>query len=162
MNASFEPLHLVNTYGAFGAVTRERFEVVIKGTDAEHADPSAEWREYEFKGKPGDVNRPPCIVSPYHWKLDWQMWFAAMSPAELHPWIFVLMQRLLEGEKRILRLFARNPFPNAPPKFIRADWYRYRFTKPGEPGWWTRTFVAEYLPPIALRRAHGEVYQSLS
>ena len=64
MNASFEPLHLVNTYGAFGAVTRERLEVVIKGTDAEFADVTAQWREYEFKGKPGDVNRPPCIVSP--------------------------------------------------------------------------------------------------
>ena len=161
MNASFEPLHLVNTYGAFGAVTRERFEVVIKGTDAERPDSLSEWREYEFKGKPGNVNRPPCIVSPYHWKLDWQMWFAAMSQAEFHPWIFVLMRKLLEAEPRILRLFARNPFPNAPPKFIRADWYRYRFTKPGERGWWTRTFVAEYLPPIALRRARGEMYQPL-
>jgi hypothetical protein len=162
MNASFEPLHLVNTYGAFGAVTRERLEVVLKGTDAAYPDASAEWREYEFKGKPGDVNRPPCIVSPYHWKLDWQMWFAAMSPPEFHPWIYTLVQRLLEGEKRIVRLFARNPFPNRPPKFIRADWYRYRFTIPGEPGWWTRTLVAEYLPPITLRRTPGEVYQTSS
>src|SRR5438552_5228511 len=78
MNASFDPLHLVNTYGAFGAVTRERFEVVIKGTDAEYPDANAEWREYEFKGKPGDVNRRPCIVSPYHWRLDWQMWLVAL------------------------------------------------------------------------------------
>ena len=61
--------------GAFGAVTRERLEVVIKGTDAEFPDASAQWREYEFKGKPGDVNRRPCIISPYHWKLDWQAWF---------------------------------------------------------------------------------------
>jgi lipase maturation factor len=159
MNASFEPLHLVNTYGAFGAVTRERLEVVIKGTDAEFPDASAEWREYEFKGKPGDVNRRPCIVSPYHWKLDWQMWFAAMSSSDFHPWIFALVQKLLEGEKRILRLFARNPFPNAPPKFIRADWYRYRFTKPGESGWWTRTFVAEYLPPMMLHRAEDHSSQ---
>jgi hypothetical protein len=158
MNASFDPLHLVNTYGAFGAVTRERFEVVIKGTDAEYPDANAEWREYEFKGKPGNVNRRPCIVSPYHWRVDWQMWFAAMSPPDLHPWIFALVQRLLEGEKRILRLFACNPFPNAPPKFIRADWYRYRFTKPGERGWWTRTYVGEYLPPMTLNRTVGEVH----
>ena len=157
MNASFEPLHLVNTYGAFGAVTRERLEVVIKGTDAEFADASAEWREYEFKGKPGDVNRPPCIVSPYHWKLDWQMWFAAMSPPDLHPWFLALVQRMLEDEKRILRLFAHNPFPDAPPKFIRADWYRYRFTNPGERGWWTRTFVAEYLPAVTLPRTPDAV-----
>ena len=158
MNASFEPLHLVNTYGAFGAVTRERFEVVIKGTGADLPDPNAEWREYDFKGKPGNVNRRPCIVSPYHWRLDWQMWFAAMSPPDLHPWIFALVQRLLEGEKRILRLFARNPFPDAPPKFIRADWYRYRFTKPGERGWWTRTYVGEYLPPVTLDRTVGKVH----
>ena len=157
MNASFEPLHLVNTYGAFGAVTRERFEVVIKGTDAETLDANTEWRDYEFKGKPGEVNRRPCIVSPYHWRLDWQMWFAAMSRPEFHPWIFVLIQRLLEGEKRILRLFEHNPFPNAPPKFIRADWYRYQFTKPGNRGWWTRTYSGEYLPPITLHRVADQV-----
>jgi hypothetical protein len=150
MNASFEPLHLVNTYGAFGAVTRERLEIVIKGTDAEFPDSLTQWHEYEFKGKPGDVNRRPCIVSPYHWKLDWQMWFAAMSSAEFHPWIFVLIQKLLEGEKRILRLLAHDPFPNAAPRFIRVDWYRYRFTNPGARGWWTRTHIGEYLPPISL------------
>src|SRR5205085_531761 len=158
MNASFEPLHLVNTYGAFGAVTRERLEVIIKGTDAEFLDANTEWREYEFKGKPGDVRRRPCIVSPYHWRLDWQMWFAAMSQAEFHPWIFVLMQRLLEGEPKIAGLFARNPFPNAPPRFIRADWYRYQFTKPGDRDWWTRTYVGEYVPPITLKRAADEVH----
>ena len=98
----------------------QRLEVVIKGTDSEFPDASAEWREYEFKGKPGDVNRRPCVVSPYHWKLDWQMWFTAMSPPEFHPWIFALVERLLEGEKRILSLFAHNPFPDAPPKFIRG------------------------------------------
>jgi Lipase maturation factor len=162
MNASFEPLHLVNTYGAFGAVTRQRLEVIIKGTDAKVLDATTKWREYEFKGKPGNVLRRPCIVSPYHWRLDWQMWFAAMSPAEFHTWIFTLVEKLLKGEKRMLRLFAHNPFPDAPPRYVRADWYRYQFTKPGEPGWWTRSFVAEYLPPIALRRAPGEVYQPLA
>jgi hypothetical protein len=159
MNASFEPLHLVNTYGAFGAVTRERLEVVIEGTNAEFPDISVDWREYEFKGKPGDVHRAPCILSPYHWKLDWQMWFAAMSAPDLHPWFFALVQRLLEGEQRILCLFAHNPFPGAPPKFIRAGWYRYRFTNPGERGWWTRTYVAEYLPPMSLRNGSTESRQ---
>jgi hypothetical protein len=76
-----------------------------------------------------------------------------MSPPDLHPWFLGLVQRLLENERRILHLFARNPFPDAPPKFIRADWYRYRFTKPGERGWWTRTYVAEYLPAVTLPRA---------
>jgi hypothetical protein len=88
------------------------------------------------------------------------MWFAAMSQPEFHPWIFVLMQRLLEREPKIVRLFARNPFPNAPPRFIRADWYRYEFTKPAESAWWTRSFVAEYLPAMSLRHAPGEVHQT--
>jgi hypothetical protein len=160
MNASFDPLHLVNTYGAFGAVTRERLEIVIKGTDTDLPNESAEWREYEFKGKPGAVDRPPCIVSPYHWKLDWQMWFAAMSPPELHPWIFGVVEKLLEGDRRFLRLLARNPFLNSPPKYIRADWYRYHFTKAGDRGWWNRTYVGTYLPPITLSTARGEIYQS--
>jgi hypothetical protein len=159
MNASFEPLHLVNTYGAFGAVTRQRLEVVIKGTDAKVLDDTTQWHEYEFKGKPGNARRRPCIVSPYHWRLDWQMWFAAMSPADFHPWIFILVQRLLEGDRKVLSLFARNPFPDAPPRYVRADWYRYRFTQPGERAWWSRTFVAEYLPPMTLRRAPSEVHQ---
>jgi hypothetical protein len=158
MNASFDPLHLVNTYGAFGAVTRDRYEIVIKGTAAaDLPNESTDWREYEFKGKPGDVNRWPCIVSPYHWKLDWQMWFAAPSMPELHPWIFGVIEKLLAGDRRFLRLFARNPFPTRPPKFIRADLYRYDFTKRGQPAWWTRTFAGTYLPPIALSRARREV-----
>jgi Lipase maturation factor len=162
MNASFDPLHLVNTYGAFGAVTRERLEIVIKGTDADRPNESAQWREYEFKGKPGDVHRPPCIVSPYHWKLDWQMWFAAMSPPELHPWIFGVVEKLLEGDRKFLRLFAHNPFPNAPPKYIRADWYRYNFSKSGERAWWTRSYVGTYLPPMTLSSARGDIHQGVA
>ena len=88
------------------------------------------------------------------------MWFAAMSPADLHPWFLALVQRMLEGDTRILRLFAHNPFPSGAPKFIRADWYRYRFTKPGERGWWTRTFVAEYLPAVTLHRTHEAVRET--
>src|SRR5881409_1315281 len=76
--------------------------------------------------------------------------------AGVSPLIFILVQKLLEGEKRILSLLAHNPFPNAPPKYIRADWYQYRFTKPGEHAWWTRTFVAEYFPPMTLHRAPDE------
>lgn len=151
MNASFDPLHLVNTYGAFGAVTRERHEIVIKGTDATTLA-SAEWREYEFKGKPGKLGRPPCIVSPYHWKLDWQMWFAAMSMPERHPWIFSLVEKLLENDRQFLQLFRHNPFPDAAPTFLRADLYHYEFTKRGERGWWKRTLLGTYLPPVALRR----------
>lgn len=154
MNASFEPLHLVNTYGAFGSVTRQRDEVILEGTDDPAAGPNAVWREYEFKCKPGDVNRRPCVVSPYHYKIDWQMWFAAMSSWRYHPWILNLIAKLLQNDPAVLSLIGKNPFPDRPPKFIRARLYRYRFTSAEERrqtgAWWARTYLQDYLPPISL------------
>ncbi|MGI8602097.1 MAG: lipase maturation factor family protein [Verrucomicrobiales bacterium] len=150
MNASFEPLHLVNSYGAFGGVTRERFEVAVEGTDAALPDETADWREYEFKGKPGNPRRRPCVVSPYHYKLDWQMWFAAMSPYWEHAWFVNFVAKLLRGDRRVLKLLAHNPFPDAPPKYIRARRYRYRFTAFGEPKWWHRTVAGNYFEPVSL------------
>ena len=149
MNASFEPLHLVNTYGAFGSVTRERYEIIIEGTDTPADDTS--WREYEFKGKPGNPRRRPCVVSPYHWKLDWQMWFAAMSDYRYHSWIVNLVAKLLQNDKPVLGLLDTNPFPNAPPKFVRAELYLYHFTDSHADGaWWKREHVGHYLPPLSL------------
>jgi len=151
MNASFEPLHLVNTYGAFGSVTRQRFEIIIEGTDADTPSDNAPWREYEFKGKPGNPRRRPCIVSPYHWKLDWQMWFAAMSDYRDNPWIVNLVAKLLANDKPVLGLLANNPFPGKPPKFVRAELYLYHFTRSHADGnWWTRERVGHYLPPLSL------------
>jgi len=154
MNTSFEPLHLVNTYGAFGSVTKRRLEVIVEGSDEVVPTPAAKWREYEFKGKPGNLARPPCIVSPYHWKLDWQMWFAAMTPYYYHPWFLNLVSKLLRGDRETLKLLAHNPFPEAPPKLIRAGLYEYYFTTPEERRktghWWKRTRVDEYLPPLSL------------
>jgi hypothetical protein len=154
MNASFDPLHLVNTYGAFGSITRERHEVVIEGTDAARPDETALWREYEFKAKPGDPTRAPSIVSPYHYKLDWQMWFAAMSPPEYHSWFYQLLGKLLEHDRPVLGLLARNPFPNSPPKFVRARLYTYHFAEPGDRAgrWWKRELAGEYVAPVALRK----------
>jgi hypothetical protein len=154
MNTSFEPFHIVNTYGAFGSVTRTRNEIVLEGTEENEVSPFTHWREYEFKGKPGSVNRRPCIVSPYHYKLDWQMWFAAMSDFRFHPWILNLVAKLLQGDRDSVSLLAGNPFPKAPPKYVRARLYEYHFTDPEEKKktghWWKRTFVGEYLPPLSL------------
>src|SRR5262249_5969127 len=114
MNASFDPLHLVNTYGAFGTVSRVRDEIVLERTrDASPED--ARWEAYELPCKPGDVDRRPCLVSPYHLRLDWQMWFAAMSTYEQEPWIVELVDKLLHGEPAIRPLLAHDPFPDAPP-----------------------------------------------
>jgi hypothetical protein len=157
MNLSFNRLHLGNTYGAFGTISRERHEVVIEGTCDDAVTPTTEWRPYEFKGKPGDPRRRPPQVAPYHLRLDWLMWFAALSPAYAEPWLPRLAAKLLEGDEATLRLLRRrgNPFPDQAPAFVRARLFRYRYTTRAERradgAWWVRTEVGIYLPPI--RRA---------
>ncbi|HVR88616.1 MAG TPA: lipase maturation factor family protein [Candidatus Limnocylindria bacterium] len=155
MNSSFDPLHLVNAYGAFGSVTKKRYEVVIEGTGDAALGPQTAWREYTFIGKPGDVTRRPPQIAPYHLRLDWLMWFAAFSSPLDQEWFGPLLAKLLEEDRATLRLLAANPFPAGPPRFVRARLYLYRFTTPAERretgAWWHRTFVREYVPPIALR-----------
>ncbi|MEV0182611.1 lipase maturation factor family protein [Streptomyces sp. NPDC050625] len=158
MNRSFDPLHLVNTYGAFGSVSRIRYEVVVEGTldDVLHED--ARWREYEFKGKPGDPRRWPRQFAPYHLRLDWLMWFAALSPAYAGSWFGALVERLLENDRDTLKLLRSSPFPpDEPPRYIRARLFRYRYTTWRElretGACWERTYVRDYLPPTRLAEA---------
>ncbi len=158
MNRSFDPLHLVNTYGAFGTVSRVRHEVVLEGTADETPREDSEWREYEFKGKPGDPRRWPRQFAPYHLRLDWLMWFAALSPAYASPWFGGLVERLLENDPDTLRLLRRSPFPaDAPPRHVRARLFRYRFTTWRElretGACWERTCVREFFPPTRLARS---------
>ncbi|WP_405866400.1 lipase maturation factor family protein [Streptomyces sp. NBC_00005] len=155
MNRSFDPLHLVNTYGAFGSVSRIRYEVVVEGTDDAVPHEDSDWREYEFKGKPGDPGRWPRQFAPYHLRLDWLMWFAALSPSYAGTWFGALVERLLENDRDTLRLLRRSPFPpDAPPRYIRARLFRYRYTTWRElratGACWERTYVREYLPPTRL------------
>ncbi|MEV7753103.1 lipase maturation factor family protein [Streptomyces griseofuscus] len=158
MNRSFDPLHLVNTYGAFGSVSRVRYEVVVEGTLDEVAREDSDWREYEFKGKPGRPRHWPRQFAPYHLRLDWLMWFAALSPAYAGEWFGGLMERLLENDRDTLRLLRRSPFPpDAPPRYVRARLFRYRYTSWRElretGACWDRTYVREYLPPTRLAGA---------
>ncbi len=154
MNASFDPLHLVNTYGAFGHVTRERLEVVVEGTRDETIGPDTSWLEYEFRGKPTRVDQRPRQWAPYHLRLDWLMWFAALSSRHAEPWFLPFVKKLLQGDRAVLRLLGPNPFPEGPPRAIRATLYRYRFTTWRERrqtgAFWVRTRVREYLPPTSL------------
>jgi hypothetical protein len=150
MNASFEPFNLVNTYGAFGSVSRERFEVVIEGTSARTLDEHTRWLEYELPCKPGPVARRPCLVTPYHYRLDWQLWFVPLSPDHNFRWFLSFTEKLLRGDARVLGLLADNPFPDRPPRFVRASFYRYRFARGGEPGVWVRSAAGQYLPPTSL------------
>ena len=155
MNRSFDPLHLVNSYGAFGTVGRVRHEVVLEGTTDAVPREDSDWREYEFRGKPGDPRRWPRQFAPYHLRLDWMMWFAALSPGYADPWFGALVERLLENDRDTLRLLRRSPFPpDAPPRHVRARLFRYRYTSWRElretGACWERTFVREYLPPTRL------------
>ncbi|MEU6356288.1 lipase maturation factor family protein [Streptomyces sp. NPDC047072] len=158
MNRSFDPLHLVNTYGAFGTVNRLRHEVVVEGTADDPPREDSDWREYEFKGKPGDPRRWPRQFAPYHLRLDWLMWFAALSPAYAGPWFGTFVERLLENDPTTLKLLRRSPFPaDAPPRYVRARLFRYRYTTWPElretGACWKRTYVREFLPPTRLEGA---------
>jgi hypothetical protein len=160
MNFSFNPLHIVNTYGAFGSVTRHRDEVVVEGT--EQVDPTAAstWREYEFRGKPGDPLRRPAQFAPYHLRLDWLMWFLPLSPGYGETWFIRFLEALLRNDPAIVGLLSRNPFPDRPPAVVRATLYRYRFTTWSERrrsgAWWSRDRIGEFMPPIALRGEGGQ------
>ena len=155
MNASFNSLHLVNTYGAFGSVTRERDEVIVEGTLDTTITSATEWREYEFKGKPGDVRRRPPQVAPYHLRLDWLMWFAALSPAYAQGWFMPFLAKLMRNDRPMLALLRKNPFPDQPPRYVRATLYRYRFATRAERKqsgvFWVRSYVGEYVPPVTLQ-----------
>jgi hypothetical protein len=155
MNTSYNPLHLVGSYGAFGGITRPRYEIIIEGTNASMPSPDVEWKAYEFKGKPGDPKRWPRQFAPYHLRLDWLMWFAAMSSYRQHPWFVNMIEKLLKSDTGILSLMRNNPFPDQPPRFIRANLYEYHFSTPEERKRtgqiWMRELVGPYFPPVSLQ-----------
>lgn len=158
MNASFDGLHLVNTYGAFGSISRRRLEVVVEGTagnDGGAGDDGGDgegWRAYEFRGKPTDPRRRPRQFAPYHLRLDWAMWFAGLSRDYARPWFGGLLRRLLDADPATLRLLRADPFGGAPPRAVRASLYEYRFSswreRRTEGVWWTRTRLGVYWPAV--------------
>jgi hypothetical protein len=155
MNLNYNSLHLVGTYGAFGSVTRPRFEVVVEGTQDKFPTAATEWREYEFKGKPTDVTKMPRQIAPYHLRLDWLMWFAAMSNYYEHPWFISFLNKLLAADSATLSLLERDPFHGERPEYVRAQLYEYHFTTAEERrrtnAWWTRRYAGTYLPAVSLR-----------
>lgn len=158
MNTSFTSLPLVNTYGAFGSVGRERNELVFEGTtDAEITD-ATRWLPYEFKCKPGDPARRPCWMSPYHYRLDWLVWFAAMGRPRDYPWAVHLVWKLLSADRATLALLASDPFGGVAPRHVRVELYRYRFAPRGTPGWWQRERVGEWLPPVLRNNTELRTY----
>jgi hypothetical protein len=150
MNNSYDPLDLVNTYGAFGSVGQERLNVVFEGTNDNQPNDSAHWVPYIYKGLPVLPDKAPPQIAPYQLHFDWQMWFAAMSTPDQYPWTYNLVWKLLHNDLDAISFFAGNPFPNKPPRYIRAVLYRYKFAKPGNPQglYWTREPLGEWITPL--------------
>ena len=149
MDTSFTSLDLVNTYGAFGTVGRERNEIIFEGTDDSIISGDTKWTEYEFTAKPGDPNRRPPFVAPYQPRIDWQIWFAAMASPSEYPWTLHFVWKLLHNDPGTLSLIATNPFPDSPPRYIRARLYRYHFAPLGDKAWWKREPIGEWLPALS-------------
>ena len=152
MNTSYDPFNLVNTYGAFGSVGRERLNIVFEGTMDSIPTDSAVWKEYPYKGLPVALDKRPPQIAPYQLHLDWQMWFAAMSTPDEYPWTTNLVSKLLHNDPGALGLFAGNPFPLNPPRYIRVILYRYKFAPAGDPQhrWWTRERIGNtWLPAMS-------------
>jgi predicted DCC family thiol-disulfide oxidoreductase YuxK len=144
-----EPFRLVNGYGLFRVMTKERPEIVIQGS----AD-GVDWKPYLFKWKAGPLDRMPAFVEPHQPRLDWQMWFAALSEARQNPWFVRLVVQLMHNEPDVVQLLEKNPFPDKPPRYVRADLYQYNFSTPAEHratgAWWARGYPQTYLPPVSL------------
>lgn len=146
-----EPFRIVNGYGLFRVMTKERPEIQVEGS----AD-GVDWIAYDFKWKPGDVDRAPTWCAPHQPRLDWQMWFAALGGHRQEAWFENFMVRLLENEPAVTHLLARNPFPDKPPKYVRAILFKYQFTTSEERrvtgAWWKRREIAEFFPEASLSR----------
>jgi hypothetical protein len=149
--ARLEPFRILNGYGLFRVMTKERPEIQVEGS----AD-GIDWVSYEFKWKPGDVNRAPRWCAPHQPRLDWQMWFAALGGRRQEDWFQNFVVRLLENEPAVTRLLARNPFPDKPPRYVRAILFKYQFTSSEEHratgAWWKRRETGEFFPEATLRQ----------
>jgi hypothetical protein len=140
------PFQAVNSYGLFAVMTTERDEIIVEGSND-----GVNWRDYEFRYKPGNVYRAPPVVEPYQPRLDWQMWFAALGSYRENRWFVGFVVRLLQGEHSVTRLLTYDPFAGGKPKYVRAVLYRYEFTHLGQRGWWARQPKGMYLPPVSLK-----------
>lgn len=147
LRQSLEPLHSLNAYGLFAVMTTERPEILVEGS----AD-GVTWVPYHFRWKPGNVNERPRFTTPHMPRLDWQMWFAALAVnCRYEPWFLKFEVKLLENSPSVLGLLRDNPFPDRPPRYVRARLFFYRFTSRGSPDWWQRTDGGFYCPPIGLK-----------
>ncbi len=139
------PFRSLNGYGLFAVMTKSRDEIIVEGSDD-----GVSWQLYEFKWKPGPVDRAPAFTTPHMPRLDWQMWFAALRDCTRVRWMHAFLERLLQGRPEVAALLERNPFPSRPPRFLRTTRFRYEFSDLGSPDWWQRRRLGPYCPMVTL------------
>jgi hypothetical protein len=153
LTQSIEPLRSANPYGLFRVMTKERPEITVEGSDDGET-----WTPYRFHWKPCELDRRPRFTTPHMPRLDWQMWFAALrGDCRTEPWFLRFERRLLEGSPDVLALLRENPFPDRPPRYLRARLSLYTFTRWGERDWWAREDLGLYCPPIELPPLRGPI-----
>jgi hypothetical protein len=153
--AALEPFRIANRYGLFAVMTRGRYEIEFQGSaDGEH------WKTYSFLYKPQTVDERPRVYAPYQPRFDWNLWFASLGSWRENIIVPSTEERLLAGAPDVLALFAVDPFPQSPPKQVRAVIWQYWFTSLEEKrttgAWWRRTLIGLYAP-VLEREADGKV-----
>jgi len=145
--AMLEPFRIANQYGLFAVMTPHRYEIEFQGSNDGQT-----WTAYPFRYKPQDVRERPRIYAPYQPRFDWNLWFASLGSWLEYPFVPRTEELLLENDPDVLGLFAGNPFPNAPPKYVRAVLWQYWFSTPDEKRtqgvWWTRQELGAYAPTL--------------
>jgi hypothetical protein len=144
---ALEPFRIANEYGLFAVMTPHRYEIEFQGSDdGEH------WVAYPFRYKPQGLKDRPRIYAPYQPRFDWNLWFASLGSWRQYPFVPRTEELLLENDGAVLGLFAGNPFPNGPPRMVRAVLWQYWFStweeKHSEGVWWTRELVGTYAPTL--------------
>ncbi|MBI3893142.1 MAG: lipase maturation factor family protein [Candidatus Wallbacteria bacterium] len=154
LERAVRPFCVFNHYGLFAVMTPERPEIQVEGS----ADGKT-WLAYEFRYKAGDPMRAPGFVAPHQPRLDWQMWFAALGTYRENPWFMSFLERLLLGSREVRALLEKDPFPDAPPRYVRATLLDYRFTRLAERratgAWWKRESKGLYCPAVSLGETTG-------
>ncbi|HKW17128.1 MAG TPA: lipase maturation factor family protein [Terriglobales bacterium] len=153
--AALEPFRIANQYGLFAVMTRGRYEIEFQGSSD-----GANWTTYPFRYKPQALNESPGIYAPYQPRFDWNLWFASLGQWREYPIVPNTEVRLLANDKDVLALFGGNPFPQQPPKQVRAVLWQYWFTSMAEKrttgAWWRRQFLGLYAPTLE-READGSI-----
>ena len=145
--ALLDPFRIANQYGLFAVMTNGRYEIEFQGSNDGQS-----WTPYLFRNKPQALNEAPRIYAPYQPRFDWNLWFASLGDWHQNEIVPLTEERLLEKDQDVLALFKSNPFPQSPPRYVRAVLWQYWFTTRAEKhatgNWWRRQLLGLYAPEL--------------